>query len=341
MSGWPARLFVTARVMTFSTFGGNLPARSQTALFCIRMATLPNSLPAQVPNTGRIPAGKLLFLAAGAALLLGGAMALFVGAPIARQAAILFGVPASTWDGICGPAPVTTQPISPGWVVAGIAACVFGAIVLMAGDFIKRRWVALGVLALMAAASVGGYIYAQNATKKLPAPPAGQFTRLSPPRPAPDFILRNTAGGMTFRHDFEGKPTLLFFGYTHCPDVCPTTLSDFKKVKQALGADADNVNYVFISVDGARDTPELLKQYVGIFDPAFKALVGDSYVVASTLADYGGKVIIDKRDGGYKVSHTSDAYLVDAQGQWRAVLPLSMSTDDVVKEVRLAMTSAE
>lgn len=327
--------------MTFFTFGGNLAARSQTALLCIGMTTLPNSLPAHVPNAGRIPAGKLLVLAAGVALLLGGAMALFVGAPIARQAAVLFGVPASTWDGICGPAPITTTTLSPVWMIAGVVASVSSVVVLMSGNFIKRRWVLLGVLAVMAAASVGGYVYAQNATKKLPAPPAGQFTRLSPPRTAPDFLFRNTEGGMNFRHDFEGKPTLLFFGYTHCPDICPMSLSDFKKVKQALGEDGDNVNFVFISADGERDTPELLKHYVTIFDPAFKALVADPYIVSSYLTDFGGKVIIDKSNGGYKVSHTSDAYLVDAAGQWRAVLPLNMTTEDVVKEIRLAMAPAK
>jgi protein SCO1/2 len=304
------------------------------------MTTLPNSLPAHRPGAARIPSGKALYLAAGAALLFGGAVALFVGAPILRQVAIALGVPASTWDGICGPVP-DTNPVSPMWMIAGLLASFAGAGVLMAGDFIKRRWVVVIVLAVIAAASVGGYVYAQNTTKKLPAPPAGQFTRLSPPRPAPDFIFRNTEGGMTFRHDLDGKPTLLFFGYTRCPDICPTTLSDYKKIKRELGADGDKVNYIFISVDGERDTPALLKQYVGIFDPSFRALTADPYVVSSSLTDYGGKVIIDKSDGGYKVSHTSDAYLIDAEGQWRAVLPMSMSTEDVVKEIRLAMAPAK
>lgn len=305
------------------------------------MATLPNSLPTHRPGATRISSGKVLYLVAGVALLFGGAVALFIGAPILREAAILFGVPASTWDGICGPAPITTAKVSPWGFIAGALACIAGGVVLMAGKFVKRRWVVLGVLAVMAAASVGGYVYAQNATKKLPAPPAGQFTRLTPPRPAPDFIFRNTEGGMTFRHNLNGKPTLLFFGYTHCPDICPTTLSDFKKVKRELGADGDKINYVFISVDGERDTPALLKQYVGIFDPSFKALTADPWVVGSTFTDYGGKAIIDKSDGGYKVSHTSDAYLVDADGLWRAVLPMSMSTEDVVKEIRLAMAPAK
>ena len=148
---------------------------------------------------------------------------------------------------------------------------------------------------------------------------------------------------MTFRHDLEGKPTLLFFGYTHCPDICPTTLSDFKKVKRELGADGDQVNFVFVSVDGERDTPALLKQYVSIFDPQFKGLTADPWVVASSLTDYGGRVVIDKSKSNtaYTVSHTSDAYLIDAQGQWRAVLPLSMSPEDVAKEVQLAMTPAK
>jgi protein SCO1/2 len=319
---------------------GNLLSRSTSALPFICMTTLPNSLPAHRTGATAVLAGKWLYLLVGAALLLGGAAALFTGAPIVRQVAVALGVPASTWDGICGPAP-DTNTVSPWWSVAGIVACVLGAGVLMAGKFIKRRWVVLGTLLVMGVASYGGYVYAQNATNKLPAPPAGQFTRLSPPRPAPDFIFRNTAGGMTFRHDFDGKPTLIFFGYTHCPDICPTTLSDYKKIKRELGADGDKVNYVFISVDGERDTPELLQRYLRVFDPSFKALTADPWVVASTFTDYGGKVIIDKSDGGYKVSHTSDAYLIDAEGQWRAVLPLGMSIEDMVKEVRLAMAPAK
>jgi protein SCO1/2 len=320
--------------------GDNLLSRSASAPLFICMTTLPNSLPVQRPKAMSVLDGKWLYLLAGAALLLGGAVALFTGAPILRQVAIALGVPASTWDGICGPVPDTSS-VSPLWYIAGLASSIAGAGVLMAGHFIKRRWVLIGALAVMAAASVGGYVVAQNATKKVPAPPAGQFTRLTPPRPAPDFIFRNTEGGMTFRHDFDGKPTLLFFGYTHCPDICPTTLSDYKKIKRELGADGDKLNYVFVSVDGERDTPALLQRYTRVFDPSFKALTADPYVVSSSLTDYGGKVIIDKRDGGYKVSHTSDAYLIDAQGQWRAVLPLGMSIEDMVKEVRLAMAPAQ
>jgi protein SCO1/2 len=306
------------------------------------MTTLPNSLPAQPHGTARKPADKFLYIAAGAALLLGGAVAIFVGAPILRQVAILLGVPASTWDGICGPVP-DTATVSPLWFAAGLVASVAGAGVLMAGNVARRLGVLIGALLVMVLASVGGYVYAQNATKKLRAPPAGQFTRLLPPRPAPDFILRNTDNGMTFRHDLDGKTTLMFFGYTHCPDICPTTLSDFKKVKKELGVDADKVNFVFVSVDGERDTPALLKQYASIFDPQFKALTGDPWIVASALTDFGGKVIIDKSKSAtaYSVSHTSDAYLIDASGQWRAVLPLSMPPEDVAKEVRLAMTPAK
>lgn len=290
-----------------------------------------------------MPADKLVILAVGAALVVIGAAELFVGAPILRQVAIALGVPSSTWDGICGPAPATANGVPPLWYLTGLVACLAGAIMLMATRFAKRRWVVVGVLVVAAFATVAGYVNAQNATRKSPAPPAGQFTRLSPARPAPDFIFRNTAGGMTFGHDLQGKPTLLFFGYTHCPDICPTTLSDFKKVKQALGADGDKVNYVFVSVDGERDTPELLKQYVGIFDPAFKALTAHPSVVASILNDYGGKVIIDKSksETAYSVSHTSDAYLIDAQGQWRAVLPLSMAPEEVAKEVQLVMSPAQ
>ena len=91
--------------------------------------------------------------------------------------------------------------------------------------------------------------------------------------------------------DFQGKVTLLFFGYTQCPDVCPTTLSDLAAVKQKLGAKGDKLQVVFVSVDPARDTSEVLKSYIANFDPSFLALRGSDEELAKMAKDFGSAAV--------------------------------------------------
>lgn len=119
--------------------------------------------------------------------------------------------------------------------------------------------------------------------------------------------------------DFKGKVTAVFFGYTQCPDVCPTALAELAQVKKSLGKDGDRLQAVFITVDPERDTPAVLKAYVGNFDPAFIALRGTVEQTTATAKNF--KVFFakspGKTSGSYAVDHTAGTYLFDTKGQVR------------------------
>lgn len=137
---------------------------------------------------------------------------------------------------------------------------------------------------------------------------------------AKDFPLPDADGKQRSIKDFAGKVTVVFFGYTQCPDVCPTTLQELVEVKQLLGADGDKLQGIFISVDPQRDTPEVLKAYVGNFDPSMVALTGTPEQIATVAKDF--KVFFRKVDGkvpgAYTVDHTAGIYMFDPQGRLRA-----------------------
>lgn len=158
--------------------------------------------------------------------------------------------------------------------------------------------------------------------------------------PARDFDLTNQYGKPAHLSDYRGKVVLLFFGYTHCPDVCPLTLSEFKRVRAKLAetsqALVDKVAFVFITVDGERDTPDVMLNYVNAFDPSFVGLTGASDRVANIGLDYGVKFEKQKPTGtqaSYLVAHTSFTYLIDPQGNWRMAYPFQTPTDTVAGDV--------
>jgi len=121
----------------------------------------------------------------------------------------------------------------------------------------------------------------------------------------------------------EGQPAVVFFGYTHCPDVCPTTLADWKRVKAKLGADAARVRFLFITVDPDRDTPEVADRYARQYDSAFVGLSGDPITTARILESFG--VAAAREEGtsasGYLVSHSSQVFLLDGAGRLVALYP--------------------
>ncbi len=119
--------------------------------------------------------------------------------------------------------------------------------------------------------------------------------------------------------DFKGKVTVVFFGYTQCPDVCPTTMAELAQVKRSLGADGDRVQGVFVTVDPERDKPELLKAYMASFDPGFVALRGtpeQTQAAAKEFKVFYAKVP-GKTEGGYTMDHTAGSYVFDASGRLR------------------------
>jgi protein SCO1 len=119
--------------------------------------------------------------------------------------------------------------------------------------------------------------------------------------------------------DFRGKVTVVFFGYTQCPDVCPTTMAELAQVKKALGAEGERVQGVFVTVDPDRDTPEVLKAYMASFDPSFVALRGNAEQTAAAAKEF--KVFFAKvpgtTEGSYTVDHTAGSYVLDGEGKIR------------------------
>jgi len=136
--------------------------------------------------------------------------------------------------------------------------------------------------------------------------------------------------------DFRGKVVVLFFGYTHCPDVCPTTLVEMAEVMKKLGKDAARVQVLFVTVDPERDTPEVLGQYVPAFDPRFLGLYGD--LAATQRAAKEFKIFYEKRagsaPGAYTVDHSGQSYVIDPQGQLRLFVRYDRIAQDLADDLR-------
>ena len=139
--------------------------------------------------------------------------------------------------------------------------------------------------------------------------------------------------------DFKGKAVVLFFGYTQCPDVCPTTLTTMKDALVRLEGDATKVQVLFVTLDPARDTPELLAQYVPSFHPSFIGLTGDEAGIASMARDF--KVFFVKQPGktpgSYSVDHSTGSYAFDPQGRLRLLLRHGETADRVAADLRLLL----
>lgn len=149
------------------------------------------------------------------------------------------------------------------------------------------------------------------------------------------FQLVDQDGRTVTERDLKGRPTLVFFGFTHCPDVCPTTLFDVSEVLRALGPDADRARAVFITVDPERDTPEKLKEYLSSFDPHLTALTGDAEAVAAVAKAY--KVYWKKvptEGGNYTMDHTAIVYLMDKDGKFVAPFSMKRRPQDAAAELR-------
>jgi protein SCO1/2 len=137
-----------------------------------------------------------------------------------------------------------------------------------------------------------------------------------------DFALTDHTGKKRTLADFRGKVVVVFFGYTRCPDVCPTTLADLRLAREQLGEDGKRVQVLFITVDPERDTQQLLASYVPAFDPSFLGLYGDAAATAKVAKEF--KVFYQKAPGktpdSYTVDHTSGSYVFDPQGRLRLLV---------------------
>ena len=149
------------------------------------------------------------------------------------------------------------------------------------------------------------------------------------------FQLTDQAGAAVTEKDLQGRPTLIFFGFTHCPDVCPTSLFEISEILRAMGKDADKVNAVFISVDPERDTPATMKDYLASFDPHLKGLSGDPAETAKVITSY--RVYAKKvptKDGDYTMDHTALIYLMDRDGRFVSPFNLKRTPEEAATDLK-------
>jgi len=149
------------------------------------------------------------------------------------------------------------------------------------------------------------------------------------------FQLTDQSGQTVTEKNLEGHPTLIFFGFTHCPDVCPTSLFEISEVLRAMGKDADRVNAYFISVDPERDTASAMKDYLSSFDPHLKGLTGNPQQVAKVISDY--RVYAKKvplKDGDYTMDHTALIYLMDRDGKFVSPFNLNRKPEDAAADLK-------
>jgi protein SCO1/2 len=153
-----------------------------------------------------------------------------------------------------------------------------------------------------------------------------------------DFQLVDQNGQQRTLADFKGKVVAVFFGYTYCPDVCPTTLGEFAMVAKELGADASRVQVLFVTVDPERDTPAVLVKYVPAFNPAFLGLTGDPGTIERTAKEF--KIFYQKQPlpgGGYSVDHTAGSYIYDPAGRLRLFASYGAGAPKLAHDIRLLL----
>ena len=154
-----------------------------------------------------------------------------------------------------------------------------------------------------------------------------------------NFSLTDHHGKARQLSDFKGKAVILFFGYTQCPDVCPTTLTSMRDALGLMGPDAGRVQVLFVTLDPARDTTQLLAQYVPMFHPSFLGLSGDDASIAALAKDF--KVFYAKQagstPGSYSIDHSTGSYAFDPQGRLRLLLRHGETPDNVAADLKLLL----
>jgi protein SCO1/2 len=158
----------------------------------------------------------------------------------------------------------------------------------------------------------------------------------NPPRSAPDFSLRGSDGAELKLSRYRGKVVALGFGYTFCPDVCPTTLMELADARRKLGAAGKDFQVVYVTVDPERDSAEHLRKYLAAFDPSFVGATGTAEQLAAVRKAYGilvSKKTFEGSKSGYLVHHSSYVYLIDREGMLRAMMPFGRSTDAIAHDV--------
>jgi len=185
------------------------------------------------------------------------------------------------------------------------------------------------ILVLLAAFATGAFALTAGVMLLGPA------EKMRPSAVGGPFQLVNQDGKTVTDADFRGKPLLVFFGFTHCPDICPTTLFEVSEIFNRLGNDADKVNAIFVTVDPERDTPEKLKLYLSSFHSQISALSGsEAQIEAIKKAYFVYAKRVPLEGGGYTMDHTSVVYLMDKQGKFIAPFNLKREVDAAAADLR-------
>ena len=194
----------------------------------------------------------------------------------------------------------------------------------------KLLWIGGGILLLIGLAAVLSVIFA--------SPPSFRGTSYAEPfPPALDFVLTQADGGEFRLYDLKGRIVLLFFGYTSCPDVCPTTLAEMKLLMNELGDAAERVQVVFISVDPDRDTPDKIQAYASNFYPTFLGLTGSQTELEPVWQGYSifREEVQSDSAFGVIVNHTARLFLVDAQSNMRLSYAYGTPVADIAHDIEL------
>ncbi len=186
------------------------------------------------------------------------------------------------------------------------------------------RWIAWILVVVVAGATIAVLVSSDVREAVLGSPGEGTgIADIGGP-----FQLVDNTGRQVTEKDFQGKPSAFFFGFTHCPDVCPTTLYEMTTWLEALGPDADRINVVFVTVDPERDTPELMGEYLAAFDPHIRGLSGTPEQIETIVKAY--KVYrrkVAQDDGEYVMDHTATIYLMDANGKFVGTIAYGEADD--------------
>lgn len=193
----------------------------------------------------------------------------------------------------------------------------------------RLQWLTLFLLALVVTALLTAALLRARS-----ASPEFNGTVYDPPQPAADFTLTDHTGAQLRLSDLRGTPVLLFFGYTHCPDVCPLTLATLRRSLEAVDAGPEDVRVLLVSVDPERDTPEVLARYVARFGPWVSGLTGTADTLSRVRAAYGVHAEPGGGSGGHaEMMHTSAVFGIDSRGLIRVLLRPESASDELESDV--------
>jgi len=192
----------------------------------------------------------------------------------------------------------------------------------------RKYWIGSGLIVLLIIIGLFSVAFARPYTL--------HGSLIQPAMTAPDFSLTNTNGQLFQLSKQKGRLTLLFFGYTNCPDECPATLAVMKQVFARLGPQSNQVNFVFVTVDPQRDHPAQIQAFLARYNPAFIGLGGSLTLLTPVWKAYGvyQELPVNSTVSQYQVAHSTQVYLIDPHGQLRLTYAVDTSVDDIYQDIQ-------